>query len=232
MIDGQPPQPNHMEEEERGWWEATPGDEPEPEIKPETTQATEVAATTVGLGEGVTNNTILGIFSGGLVIGLFSPWNWYGSGFQALRWSFEDVQFVLTDGLSFYSEWGMTPLDYIQWLIYPLLSVVFVATFVATWYKYRQGDEEFGRKASIFHLSFFGVWYLLSISQWGLFFPDSYNYGLWIVAASGIGLHPTVYGLVELEVLDEEDIAYLGEARNAEDEAAWLDEMQFPGNLP
>ncbi len=204
MIDGQPPQPNHMEEEERGWWEATPGDEPEPEIKPETTQATEVAATTVGLGEGVTNNTILGIFSGGLVIGLFSPWNWYGSGFQALRWSFKDVQFVLTDGLSFYSEWGMTPLDYIQWLIYPLLSVVFVTTFVATWYKSREGDEEFGRKASIFHLCFFGVWYLLNIlnsglltGQFELVFPTERNYGMWIAAASGIGLHPTAYGLGE-----------------------------------
>ena len=204
MIDGQPPQPNHMEEEERGWWEATPGDEPEPEIKPETTQATEVAATTVGLGEGVTNNTILGIFSGGLVIGLFSPWNWYGSGFQALRWSFKDVQFVLTDGLSFYSEWGMTPLDYIQWLIYPLLSVVFVTTFVATWYKSREGEEEFGRKASIFHLCFFGVWYLLNIlnsglltGQFELVFPTERNYGMWIAAASGIGLHPTAYGLGE-----------------------------------
>ena len=153
----------------------------------------------------MTNNTILGIFSGGLVIGLFSPWNWYGSGFQALRWSFEDVQFVLTDGLSFYSEWGMTPLDYIQWLIYPLLSVVFVTTFVATWRnRQRQGDEEFGRKASIFHLSFFGVWYLLNIlnsglltGQFELVFPTERNYGMWIAAASGIGLHPTAYGLGE-----------------------------------
>ncbi len=194
-----------MEEEEKGWWEATPGDEPEPEIKPETTQATEAAATTIGSSEGMNINTILGISSGGLVLGLFSPWNWYGSGFQALRWSFEDVQFVLTDGLSFYSEWGMTPLDYIQWLIYPLLSVVFVTTFVATWRnRQRQGDEEFGRKASIFHLSFFGVWYLLNIlnsglltGQFELVFPTERNYGMWIAAASGIGLHPTAYGLGE-----------------------------------
>jgi len=205
MIEGHSPQPNHMEEEERGWWEATSGDEPEPEIKPETTQATEAAATTIGSSEGMNINTILGISSGGLVLGLFSPWNWYGSGFQALRWSFEDVQFVLTDGLSFYSEWGMTPLDYIQWLIYPLLSVVFVTTFVATWRnRQRQGDEEFGRKASIFHLSFFGVWYLLNIlnsglltGQFELVFPTERNYGMWIAAASGIGLHPTVYGLGE-----------------------------------
>ena len=205
MIEGHSPQPNHMEEEERGWWEATSGDEPEPEIKPETTQATEAAATTIGSSEGMNINTILGISSGGLVLGLFSPWNWYGSGFQALRWSFEDVQFVLTDGLSFYSEWGMTPLDYIQWLIYPLLSVVFVTTFVATWRnRQRQGDEEFGRKASIFHLSFFGVWYLLNIlnsglltGQFELVFPTERNYGMWIAAASGIGLHPTAYGLGE-----------------------------------
>ena len=203
MIDGQPPQPNHMEEEEKGWWEATSGDEPEPEIKPETTQATEVAATTIGLGEGVTKTPSWPSVAV-LLFGLFSPWNWYGSGFQALRWSFEDVQFVLTDGLSFYSEWGMTPLDYIQWLMYPLLPLVFVTTFVATWYKSRQGDEEFGRKASIFHLCFFGVWYLLNIlnsglltGQFELVFPTERNYGMWIAAASGIGLHPTVYGLGE-----------------------------------
>jgi hypothetical protein len=203
MIEGHSPQPNHMEEEEKGWWEATPGDEPEPEIKPETTQATEVAATTIGLGEGVTKTPSWPSVAV-LLSGLFSPWNWYGSGFQALRWSFEDVQFVLTDGLSFYSEWGMTPLDYIQWLMYPLLSVVFVATFVATWYKSRQGEGEFGRKASIFHLSFFGVWYLLSILNWysltgqfELIFPSEWNYGMWIAAASGIGLHPTAYGLGE-----------------------------------
>ena len=138
------------------------------------------------------------IFSGGLVFGLFSPWNWYyGSGFQALRWSFEDVQFVLTDGLSFYSEWGMNPLDYIEWLMYPLLPLVFVTTFVATWYKSREGDEEFGRKASIFHLSFFSIWYLLNFFNWGVFFPSEWDYGMWIAAASGIGLHPTAYGLKE-----------------------------------
>ena len=205
MIDGQPPQPNHMEEEERGWWEATSGDEPEPEIKPETTQATEAAPTTIGSGEGMNINTILAISSGGLLFGLFSPWNYYGSGFVALWSSFSDVLWVFTDGLSMYFEWGLTPFDVIGWLIYPLLSVVFVATFVATWRnRQRQGDEEFGRKASIFHLSFFGVWYLLSILNWyswsgqfELIFPSEWNYGMWIAAASGIGLHPTAYGLGE-----------------------------------
>lgn len=230
MIDGQPPQPNHMEEEEKGWWEATSGDEPEPEIKPETTQATEVAATTNGF-DVLPIWKVLAISSGGLFFGLSSHWSWWHkSGFEALRNSFSDVAFVLTDGLSLYSEWGMTPLEYIEWLMFPLLPLVFVTTFVVTWYNSLQGDWEFGKKASIFHLSFFGIWYLLSISQWGLFFPDSYNYGLWIAAASGIGLHPTVYGLVELEVLDEEEIANLAEDRNAG--AEWLDEMQFPGNLP
>ena len=197
MIDGQPPQPNHMEEEERGWWEATPGDEPEPEIKPETTQATEVAATTIGLGEGMNINTILAISSGGLLFGLFSPWNYHGSGFQALRYSFSDVLWVFTDGLSMYFEWGMTPFDVIAWLIYPLLSVVFVATFVATWRnRQRQGDEEFGRKASKFHLYFFGIWYFFHL-DYGVFFPSVWDYGMWIAAASGIGLHPTAYGLGE-----------------------------------
>ena len=197
-----------MEEEERGWWEATSGDEPEPEIKPETTQATEAAATTIDLGEGVTNNTILGIFSGGLVIGLFSPWGGYDSGFQALWYSFSDVLWVFTDGLSMYFEWGsefgLTPFYVISWLIYPLLPVVFVATFVATWRnRQRQGDEEFGRKASIFHLSFFGVWYLLTIINWWSspwvveLLPNEWDYGMWIAAASGIGLHPTAYGLGE-----------------------------------
>ena len=198
-----------MEEEEKGWWEATPGDEPEPEIKPETTQATEVAATTIGLGEGVTKTPSWPSVAV-LLFGLFSPWNWYGSGFQALRWSFEDVQFVLTDGLSFYSEWGMTPLDYIQWLMGPLLPLVFVTTFVLTWYTFQfsnhsqQEHEEFSRKASTFHLSFFGVWYLLSIItafiNWGYFeiwLPSLYDIGLWIAAVSGIGLHPTAYGLKE-----------------------------------
>jgi hypothetical protein len=192
-----------MEEEERGWWEATPGDEPEPEIKPETTQATEAAATPIGLGEGLNINTILAISSGGLLFGLFSPWGGRGSGFQALWYSFSDVLWVFTDGLSLYFEWGLTPFDVIGWLIYPLLSVVFVATFVATWYKSRQGDEEFGRKASIFHLSFFGVWYLLKIISWwnwgwGVgWLPNEWDYGIWIAAASGIGLHPTAYGLGE-----------------------------------
>ncbi len=157
----------------------------------------EAPETTIDSGE-ENRAGILIIFSGGLVFGLFSPWNWYyGSGFQALRWSFEDVQFVLTDGLSFYSEWGMDPLDYIEWLMYPLLPLVFVTTFVATWYKSREGDEEFGRKASIFHLSFFGIWYLLNVFNWGAFFPSESDYGMWIAAASGIGLHPTAYGLKE-----------------------------------
>jgi len=207
MIEGHSPQPNHMEEEEKGWWEATSGDEPEPEIKPETTQATEVAATTIGLGEGVTKTPSWPSVAV-LLFGLFSPWNYYGSGFVALRHSFSEVLWVFTDGLSMYfgwgSEWGLTPFDVIGWLIYPLLPVVFVATFVATWYKYRQGDEEFGRKASIFHLSFFGVWYLLSILNWysltgqfEIIFPSEWNYGMWIAAASGIGLHPTAYGLGE-----------------------------------
>ena len=197
MIEGHSPQPNHMEEEEKGWWEATSGDEPEPEIKPETTQATEVAATTNGF-DVLPIWKVLAISSGGLFFGLSSHWSWWHkSGFEALRNSFSDVAFVLTDGLSLYSEWGMTPLEYIEWLMFPLLPLVFVTTFVVTWYNSLQGDWEFGKKASIFHLSFFGIWYLLSISQWGLFFPDSYNYGLWIAAASGIGLHPTAYGLGE-----------------------------------
>jgi len=226
------------EEEEEGWWEATPGDEPEPEIKPETTQATEAPETTNGF-DVLPRIKVLTISSVGLFVGFTSHWSWWQrSGFEALRNSFSDVALVLTDGLSLYSEWGLTPLEYIEWLMFPLLPLVFVTTFVVTWYNSLQGDWEFGKKASIFHLSFFGVWYLLHILNWvsltgqfELVFPDSYNYGLWIAAASGIGLHPTVYGLVELESLDEEDIANLSEARNAEDEAAWLDEMQFDDHL-
>ena len=226
------------EEEEEGWWEATPGDEPEPEIKPETTQATEAPETTNGF-DVLPRIKVLTISSVGLFFGLSSHWSWWQrSGFEALRNSFSDVALVLTDGLSLYSEWGLTPLEYIEWLMFPLLPLVFVTTFVVTWYNSLQGDWEFGKKASIFHLSFFGVWYLLHILNWvsltgqfELVFPDSYNYGLWIAAASGIGLHPTVYGLVELESLDEEEIANLSEALNAEDEAAWLDEMQFDDHL-
>jgi hypothetical protein len=104
----------------------------------------------------------------------------------------------------------MTPLDYIQWLMGPLLPLVFVTTFVLTWYTFQfsnhsqQEHEEFSRKASTFHLSFFGVWYLLSIItafiNWGYFdiwYPTAYDIGLWIAAASGIGLHPTAFGLAE-----------------------------------
>ena len=192
MIEGHSPQPNHVEEEERGWWEATPGDEPEPEIKPETTQATEAAATMIGLGEGMNINTILAISSGGLLFGLFSPWNWRGSGFQALWNSFSDVLFLF----HWYSEWGLNPFDVIGWLMTPLLPLVFVTTFVATWYKSRLGDEEFGRKASKFHLYFFGIWYFFHL-DYGVFFPSVWDYGMWIAAASGIGLHPTAYGLGE-----------------------------------
>jgi hypothetical protein len=132
-----------------------------------------------------------------MAIGLFSPWGWYVSGFQALRWSFQDVLYILTDGLSFYSAWGMNPLEYTHWLMGPLLPLVFVTTFVVTWYKFRNGDEEFGRKASIFHLSFFGVWWSLGCFFWGVFLPSEWDYGTFIAAASGIGLHPTAYGLEE-----------------------------------
>ena len=153
----------------------------------------EVPETTIDYGEKnrARISAWLGISTGVLVFGLFSPWGlWYESGFQALRWSFEDVPFVLTDGLFYYSEWGMTPLGYIEWLMFPMLSLVFVTTFVATWYKSLQGDKDFGRKASIFHLSFFGIWYLLNSFNWGVFFPSEWDYGMWIAAASGIGLHP------------------------------------------
>jgi hypothetical protein len=106
---------------------------------------------------------------------------------------------MLTDGISFaFSDLEMNPLEYIHWLMGPLLPLVFVTTFVATWYKSREGDEEFGRKASIFHLSFFGVWCLLNWFIWGeVFLPSEWDYGIFIAAASGIGLHPMAYGLVE-----------------------------------
>ena len=106
---------------------------------------------------------------------------------------------MLTDGISFaFSDLEMNPLEYIHWLMGPLLPLVFVTTFVATWYKSREGDEEFGRKASIFHLSFFGVWCFLNWFIWGeVFLPSEWDYGIFIAAASGIGLHPMAYGLVE-----------------------------------
>ena len=142
---------------------------------------------------------ILGISTGVLSVGFLSPWGWYDSGFQALRWSFQDVLWMLTDGTSLaFSDLGMNPLEYIHWLMGPLLPLVFVTTFVATWYKSREGDEEFGRKASIFHLSFFGVWCFLNWFIWGGgFLPSEWDYGIFIAAASGIGLHPMAYGLVE-----------------------------------
>jgi hypothetical protein len=170
----------------------------------------EAPETTIDSGGEKNRARILGISTGVLSVGFLSPWYWGGSGFQALRWSFQDVLWILTDGLSLYSEWEMTPLDYIQWLMGPLLPLVFVTTFVLTWYTFQfsnhsqQEHEEFSRKASTFHLSFFGVWYLLSIItafiNWGYFdiwYPTAYDIGLWIAAASGIGLHPTAFGLAE-----------------------------------
>ena len=159
----------------------------------------ETPETSIDSGGENTRTRILGISTGVLSVGFLSPWGWYDSGFQALRWSFQDVLWMLTDGISFaFSDLEMNPLEYIHWLMGPLLPLVFVTTFVATWYKSREGDEEFGRKASIFHLSFFGVWCLLNWFIWGeVFLPSEWDYGIFIAAASGIGLHPMAYGLVE-----------------------------------
>ena len=128
-----------------------------------------------------------------LVIALIAPWWGYASGFQALRWSLQEAWFVLTE----VRLWDLPFLNYVHWQMSTLLPLVFVATFVATWYKFREGDEEFGRKASKFHLSFFAVWYLLGIYNWGELLPNEWNYAVFIAAASGIGLHPTAYGLAE-----------------------------------
>ena len=139
---------------------------------------------------------LLGLSTVLLVIGLISPWNWFDSGFQAIEFLISDPFFFI-DGLRNYSLWGFTPLGFIEYVMMPMMSLVFVATFASTWYQFRQGDEEFGRKASNFHLSFFGIWYLITIVEWGFFLPSEWNYGIFIAAASGIGLHPTAYGLVE-----------------------------------
>ncbi len=189
-------------DDEIGWWETTPEDEPELEYGSNHPARSEPRRPEVNQHPLTSTETHLSpefrIACFGLLIGLVSPWGWYGSGFQALRWSFQDVLWTLTDGLAMYSEWGMTPLEYIHWLMGPLLPLVFVTTFVATWYKSREGDEEFGRKASIFHLSFFGVWCFLNWFIWGGgFLPSEWDYGIFIAAASGIGLHPMAYGLVE-----------------------------------
>ena len=193
-------------EDEEKWWEPSDAeleamiedrleDGPLPPEAPETTSRKLKINSNI---PPISRGKALTISSGGLVLGFLSPWSWLGSGFQALSRSFQDVLWVLTDLPSLYSEWGMTPLDYIQWLMGPLLPLVFVTTFVATWYKSREGDEEFGRKASIFHLSFFGVWCFLSWFIWGEgLLPSEWDYGIFIAAASGIGLHPMAYGLVE-----------------------------------
>ena len=128
-----------------------------------------------------------------LVIALIAPWWGYSSGFQALRWAPQEAWFVLTEARLY----NLPFLNYVHWQMSTLLPLVFVATVVATWYKFREGDEEFGRKASNFHLSFFAVWYLIGIYNWGEFLPNEWNYAVFIAAASGIGLHPTAYGLEE-----------------------------------
>lgn len=131
-----------------------------------------------------------------LAFGLSSPWSWFGSGFQAIEFLILDPFFFI-EGLRNYSLWGFTHLTFIEYVMFPMMPLVFVATFASTWYKFREGDEEFGRKASNFHLSFFVLWYLLLIPGWGFFLPTGWDYGIFIAAASGIGLHPTAYGLVE-----------------------------------
>ena len=202
-----------MDSEEK-WWEPSDAEledmiEDRLEDGPLPSEATETTSRKLKISSNIppiSRGKALTISSGGLLLGLISPWGfWYESGFQTLRWSISDLTFIFTEGLNYYSEWGMTPLGYIEWTMFPMLSLVFVTTFVATWYKSRQGDEEFGRKASIFHLSFFGVWYLLSIINQiinygyvgGIWLPTEWDYGIFIAAASGIGLHPTAYGLVE-----------------------------------
>ena len=134
----------------------------------------------------------LKIASGVLIFALIIPWWGFSSGFQALRWSPQDAWFVLTEA----RLWGLPLLDYFHWQMSTLLPLVFVATFVATWSK-TSPRQEFGRKASNFHLLFFAVWYLIGIYQWGNFLPQEWNYAVFIAAASGIGLHPTAYGLAE-----------------------------------
>ena len=158
----------------------------------------ETPETSIDSGGEKTRAKILSASTGALIFGLISPWGfWYESGFQTLRWSISNLTFIFTEGLNNYSEWGFTPLSFIEWAMFPMLPLVFVTTFVATWYKSLQGDKDFGRKASIFHLSFFGIFFCLNTIVWGFYPPSGHDYGIWIAAASGIGLHPTAYGLVE-----------------------------------
>ncbi len=170
------------------WW--TAADESEDSYTPEPKQEIPAEDKNIRIPQILGQSTFL------LVIGLISPWNWFDSGFQAIEFLILDPFFFI-DGLRNYSLWGFTPLGFIEYIMMPMMSLVFVATFASTWYKFRQGDEEFGRKASNFHLSFFGIWYLISIVEWGFFLPSGWDFGIFIAAASGIGLHPTAYGLVE-----------------------------------
>ena len=186
-------------EDEPGWWEETTEEEGQPSPGPLlSTQISTDLSQSKPDSKTPSHKWGLTLGSVGLLIGLFSPWGfWYESGFEALRWFTQDINFVLTEGVANYDEWGFTPLSFIEWALFPMLSPIFVMTFVVTWYKFLQGDEEFGRKASTFHLSIFGIWYLLVIIEWGFFLPTGWDYGMFIAAASGIGLHPTAYGLTE-----------------------------------
>jgi hypothetical protein len=186
--------------DEKGWWEATPEEEeePSPDLQLRSELEREFLSESEPKLDTIPTRSALALSSGGLLLGLISPWGfWYESGFWALRWSIPDLTFVFTEGLNNYSEWGFTPLSFIEWAMFPMLPLVFVTTFVATWYKSLQGDKDFGRKASIFHLSFFGIFICLNTIVWGFFPPSGHDYGIWIAAFSGIGLHPTAYGLVE-----------------------------------
>lgn len=184
-------------EDEPGWWEETTEEEGQPSPGPllSTQISTDLSQSKPDSNIAITKSTLT-ISTVVLVFGLISPWSWFESGFHAIEFLISEPLFF-TVGLTNYSSWGFSPFGFIEYVMFPMLPLFFVVTFASTWYKFLQGDEEFGRKASTFHLSIFGIWYLLVIIEWGFFLPTEWDYGMFIAAASGIGLHPTAYGLTE-----------------------------------
>ena len=79
-----------------------------------------------------------------------------------------------------------------------LLPLVFITTFMATWYRHLQGNDDFGRVASRVHLYLFGGWYALTFLSYGIITPSlEYNIGLYVAGISGLGLDPSIYESVK-----------------------------------
>jgi hypothetical protein len=138
----------------------------------------------------------------GMGVAMLLPWGgwWtpdggFGSynGLDHMRGAPDQVGFLLSDGLQ--SPW-LTGLGWLDWFVFSVLSLVFVLTFAATWYKHKDGGRS-GRKASKVHLGFFGIWLVLYFLNYGGFPVLDLHLGILVAGICGIGLDPSVEKYLE-----------------------------------